>query len=43
MLNKVLDEISGSKGTINLNDLSHKLQIEHSALQGMIAYWVKKG
>lgn len=43
MLHQVLQEIENSQGSINLNDLSRKLSIERSALEGMIEYWVRKG
>ncbi len=43
MLNQVLNEISSSKNGLNLNELSHKLDIDRSALNGMIEFWVQKG
>lgn len=43
MLHRVLQEIEAAPGSINLNELSRKLSIERSALDGMIAYWVRKG
>ncbi len=43
MLRQVLREIEAAQGSINLNDLSHKLGIERSALEGMIQFWVRKG
>ena len=43
MLNQVLNEISTSKNGLNLNDLSRKLDIDRSALNGMIQFWVQKG
>ncbi len=43
MLNQVLHEIENAHGTINLTDLSSKLGIERSALEGMMAFWVRKG
>lgn len=43
MLYRVLQEIESSRGPVSLNDLSRRLGLERSALQGMIAYWVRKG
>ena len=43
MLNQVLQEIERSQSTINLNDLSRKLGMERSALDGIIHFWVRKG
>jgi hypothetical protein len=43
MLNQVLQEIKFAQSALNLSDLSHKLGIERSALDGMIQFWVRKG
>jgi hypothetical protein len=43
VLHQVLQEIEDAQGSINLNELSRKLSIERSALEGMIEYWVRKG
>ena len=43
MLNQVLQEIKYAKSALNLSDLSRKLDIEFSALDGMIQFWVRKG
>ena len=43
MLQKVLQEVKSVQGPINLNDLAHKLDIDRSALEGMIQFWVRKG
>ncbi len=43
MLRQVLREIEAAQGLINLNDLSHKLGIDRSALEGVIQFWVRKG
>lgn len=43
MLNQILHEIENTRGTINISDLSRKLGIERSALDGMMAFWVRKG
>ncbi|MBN1993451.1 MAG: hypothetical protein JW953_12190 [Anaerolineae bacterium] len=38
-----MQEIEAAQGSINLNELSRKLSVERSALDGMIAYWMRKG
>jgi hypothetical protein len=43
MLRQVLREIEQAQGTVNLNELAHRLDVEPSALEGMIAFWVRKG
>ena len=43
MLQQVLREIRSAGGTINLNELAGKLNIEPSALEGMIQFWIRKG
>lgn len=43
MLNQVLHEIKNAKYGINLNELSRKLDIDRSTLDGMIQFWVQKG
>jgi len=43
MLNQVLQEIESAQSALNLGDLSRKLGIERSALDGMIQFWVRKG
>ncbi|MCP4428693.1 MAG: hypothetical protein GY803_29760 [Chloroflexi bacterium] len=43
MLHQVLHEISQVNGPVMLTDLSRKLDIAPSALQGMIDFWVRKG
>ena len=43
MLNQVLQEIMSTQSTLSLGDLSRKLGIERSALDGMIQFWVRKG
>jgi hypothetical protein len=43
MLNQVLQEIQQANGPITVNELSRKLGLERSALQGMIDFWVRKG
>ena len=43
MLTQVLLEIESAQNSLNLNELSHKLDIDRSALDGMIQFWVRKG
>jgi len=43
MLKQVLTELENAESALNLNELSRKLGIERSALEGMIAYMVQKG
>jgi hypothetical protein len=43
MLKQVLEELNSAKSALNLNELSHKLGVERTALEGMIAYLVQKG
>lgn len=43
MLRQVLAELEAASGPVNINELSRKLGIERSALEGMIQFWVRKG
>ncbi len=43
MLQQVLKELESAQGQVNLDDLSRKLGIERSALEGMIGFLVQKG
>jgi hypothetical protein len=43
MLQLILQEIESAGGVINLADLSRKLDVEPSALEGMLEFWVRKG
>lgn len=43
MLDQVLAEIESTNGTISLHNLALKLNIEQSALEGMLNFWVRKG
>lgn len=43
MLQRVLKEIKSARGPVSLNELSNKLGIQPSALNGMIEDLVKKG
>jgi hypothetical protein len=43
MLKQVLQEIKAVQGTISLTELSRKLGVERSALEGMIQFWIRKG
>ena len=43
MLRQVLTEFENAQDALNLNDLARKLNVERSALEGMIQFWVRKG
>lgn len=43
MLNQVLDHLQAGQGTLKLDELARQLNIEASALQGMIDFWVSRG
>ena len=43
MLQNVITQIRRSDGTISLDELSRKLGVEASALEGMLDYCVRKG
>lgn len=43
MLHQVLHALETAQGPVRLDELSRALGIEPSALEGMIAYWVRKG
>ncbi len=43
MLNQILQEIEGARGSITINELSRKLGVEPNVLEGMIQFWVQKG
>ncbi len=43
MLWKILHEVEAAQGPLDLNELSRRLDIERSALDGMIQFWVRKG
>ena len=43
MLRQVLETLEQAQGPIPLDELSRQLGIEHSALEGMVSFWVRKG
>ena len=43
MLQQVLQEVKSAQEPLNLNELARKLNIDPSALEGMIRFWVRKG
>lgn len=43
MLSQILHELESSNGPIDLNDLSRRLGVQRSALDGMIQFLVRKG
>jgi hypothetical protein len=43
MLWRVLREVEAAHGPIDLNELSRRLDVDRSVLDGMIQFWVRKG
>ncbi len=43
MLQQVLQALETADGPVSLDELSRRLGIERSALEGMIDFWVRKG
>lgn len=43
MINRVLQEVKKSQAPFSVTALSEKLGIDRSALEGMLAFWVRKG
>lgn len=43
MLWRVLHEFGAASAPLDLNELSRRLGIDRSALDGMIEFWVRKG
>ena len=43
MLHQLLYEIESTNGPLHLGELSRRLGVERSALDGMIRFWVQKG
>jgi hypothetical protein len=43
MLQQVLQAFELATGPVSLDELSRQLGMERSALEGMIAFWVRKG
>lgn len=43
MLWEVLHAVEAAQGPLDLNELSRRLDIERSVLDGMIQFWVRKG
>jgi DNA-binding IclR family transcriptional regulator len=43
MLQLILQEIESAGGTVNLADLSRRLDVDPGALEGMLEFWVRKG
>jgi hypothetical protein len=43
VLYRVLEELESTDGPLDLNELSRRLDIDRSALDGMIQFWVRKG
>lgn len=43
MLRKVLHEVESARTSLDLNELSRRLDVDRSVLDGMIQFWVRKG
>ena len=43
MLWKILHEVEAARAPLDLNELSRRLDVERSVLDGMIQFWVRKG
>ncbi len=40
---RILHVVEAAQGPLDLNELSRRLGVERSALDGMIQFWVRKG
>lgn len=43
MLSRILEELEEAKGPLDLNEMSRRLGVERSALDGMLQLLVRKG
>lgn len=43
MLYQVLQALEAATGPVSLDELSQQLGVERGVLEGMIAFWVRKG
>lgn len=43
MLRQILEALEHAPGPLSLDELSQQLGVERGALEGMIAFWVRKG
>ena len=43
MLKQLLHEIESAPGPIQMAELSRRLNMDISALEGMVAFWIRKG
>lgn len=43
MLNEIMSEIENSRGPLTVKELSRKLDIEESAIEGMLEFLQRKG
>jgi len=43
MLQQILAEIRAATGPVDLNELARRMNVERSALDGMIQFWIRKG
>lgn len=43
MLHQVLRELRATQGTVSLNDLAARLEMDPSAARGLVEFWAAKG
>ena len=43
LLYNVLHKIEGNDGPVSINDIARELNVDASAVEGMISFWVNKG
>ena len=43
MYSQVMRELQAAHGTLRLEDLAARVNVEPSALKGMLEFWVRKG
>jgi hypothetical protein len=43
MLIQILREMAATEGTLRLDEIASRLNMDASALEGMLAFWVSKG
>lgn len=43
MLRRVLHELEAARGPVRFSELAQRLDIDQSTLEGMVAYWIRKG
>lgn len=43
MLTRILEEVEAAQGVVSLDEISSRLNVDRSALEGMILFLVRKG